>query len=96
MEAFASEEGDDFVEVLMYAQVDIGPIIEPSALEFGVVEFECHRFDDVQMRIGPGAKPSDSAGIGGNFGFDEDDVKVFIEWCADFGRWFKYGYHDKW
>ncbi len=86
MQPIAAEKRDDFAEIFVDAQSDVGPIIEPRALEFGIVEIKPHRFDDVQMRIGAGAKPGDCSRVGRDFGFDEHDVKMFVFGGADFGR----------
>ena len=51
------------------------PIIEPGAAELGVGDFESQRLDQVETGAGGGAKAGDVAGVGRNFGVDEDDVQ---------------------
>ena len=54
---------------------DLFPIVHPRAAEIFVVERKTQRLDEVQVGIRRETEPGDVAGVGRDFGFDEDDVK---------------------
>ena len=51
------------------------PIIQAGPAQVGVVDREAEGFDEVEAGSGGGAKAGDVAGVGGDFGRDEDDVE---------------------
>ena len=53
---------------------DMLPVVHAGPFELGVVELKAERFDEVQDGFGRGAKAGDVAGVGRDFGFEEDDV----------------------
>ena len=50
-------------------------IVQPRPAHFGVVDGKAQRFDQVQRAAGIGAQPDDIAGVGRDFGLDENDVE---------------------
>ena len=50
------------------------PVIHAGAFELGIVQFEAEGFDEVEDGLGGGAEAGDVAGVGGDFGFEEDEV----------------------
>ncbi|MPN04156.1 hypothetical protein SDC9_151392 [bioreactor metagenome] len=50
-------------------------VVEPGALQLLVVEFEAERLDEVELAAGVGGEADDVAGVGRDFGFDENDVQ---------------------
>ena len=51
------------------------PVVEAGAAELGVGDLETEGFDEMQAGAGGGAEAGDVAGVGGDFGADEDDVE---------------------
>jgi hypothetical protein len=62
--------------------IDLGPIVEPSALQGTVVGREAERTDEMQSRAGGEAKPPDVAGIRRNLGLDQNDIKHWLAFVA--------------
>ncbi len=54
--------------------VDVWPIIESSTLEVAIFKREPQRSNEVERGVRRGTQARRCASVGGNFGFDEDDV----------------------
>lgn len=69
------------VEVGVDEAFDGGPVIEPSAFQVTVGEFETKGPDKVEAKVGAGAGSSDIADVRGDAWVDEDDMEdgVFTE-----------------
>ena len=50
-------------------------VVEPRTAYRFLVQPESQRLHEVEARAGIGAQPDDVAGVGGNFGFDQDDLE---------------------
>jgi hypothetical protein len=59
----------------MNLDVDGIPVVEAGAAELGVGDLEAEGFDEMEAGAGGGAEARDVAGVGGNFGVDEDDIE---------------------
>ena len=53
---------------------DLLPVVHAGAFELAVVELEAEGFDEMEGGVGGGAEAGDVAGVGRDFGFEEDDV----------------------
>ena len=51
------------------------PIVEAGAAELGVGDLKAQRLDQMEAGAGGGAQAGDVAGVGRDFGMDEDDVE---------------------
>lgn len=60
--------------VLPAFPIDVLPIIHPGAFELLVVELKSKRLNQMQRGAGRGAEAGDVAGVGRNFGFEQNDV----------------------
>ena len=74
--------GDDGVEVVVDAQLDVGPVVEPRASQIAVFELEPEGTDEVQPHVCAGAKAADAPGVSRDFGRDEDHVQRSIVGCT--------------
>ena len=54
--------------------LDVLPVIHARAFELGIVELEAEGFDEMERRAGGGAEARDVAGVGRDFGFEQDEV----------------------
>ena len=59
----------------MHLQRGVLVVVQPGALELLVLQGEAQRRDQVQPRPGVGAQADDVAGVGRNFGLEQDDVE---------------------
>lgn len=50
-------------------------VVQPGATQAFVIQFETQRLDQVQLAAGVGAQADDVAGIGWDFGLEQDDVE---------------------
>ena len=92
MVALAGEEGEmripvgghEVFEALVYADVQVLPIVQSRALQAGVRDVEPKGLDQVEGGAGSEAEAADVAGVGGDFRLHEYDVESHDEvgWCG--------------
>ena len=66
--------GEKFVQIFVYSEIELVPVVEAGAAHGLVAYVETERLYQVQPRAGDGAGAGDVAGIGGNFRLDEYNV----------------------
>ena len=66
---------DEVVPVLIFAYVEVVPVVHAGAFEGGVGEVETVGLDEMQPRPRHHAGSPDVAGVGGNLGLEKHDVE---------------------
>jgi hypothetical protein len=72
---FQVSGGQKGFKVFPIDNLDLGPIIEAGSLQITVVGAKTQRVDQMKYRVGSSAKAGDTAGIGRDFRFDQNDVE---------------------
>lgn len=72
---FQVPSGQKGFKVFPIDDLDLGPIIEAGSLQIAVVGAKTQRVDQMKNGIGSSAKAGDTAGIGRDFRFDQNDVE---------------------
>jgi hypothetical protein len=73
--AFGGRRGEEIVEGVPKLNLDVFPVVEPSAADLFVIEREAERFDEMEGRARREAETASCAGVVGNFGGDENEVE---------------------
>lgn len=63
------------IDGVVLVEVDVGPVIQPSALELAVRNFKTEGANQVQGGCCGRTGPGDVAGVGRNLGLDENEAK---------------------
>ena len=75
-EAVGADGGGGFVEGVDHAEAEVWPVVEAGASAAGVVQAEAEGTDEPESGAGGDAGAADGAGVGGDFGLDQDDVEA--------------------